>query len=297
MTVDPAERTALLARRRNLATFLLANLAFWYGLAVLYFVGPFGDTRSFWLPWSQPIYDPTLPLRVPHFIYSPVVALVLRPFGLLPEPVFVLAWTALAVATYVWLLWPLPPAPRLAAIGAGCAFALNGNIEWALALMVVLAMTRPAIWLTAAFTKVTPFIGFAWFMLKRDAVAMATTAVVGVGLVGLSALALPGAWDTWLQMLWSFRGQADAPGVVIPSVPLVPRLCIAAGVMVWGVAKGRPIVLPVVLLLAQPDWEPWMLGYLAAVPRLRDLEVGGESRWATPPRPRRPTLPHRGPAR
>lgn len=65
-----------------------------------------------------------------------------------------------------------------------------------------------------------------------------------------------------------FRGQA-LQGGLIPAVPLVLRLAVAAATLVWGTTKRRPVVLPLVVLLAQPDWQPWMFGYLAAVPRLQ----------------------------
>jgi hypothetical protein len=52
-------------------------------------------------------------------------------------------WTAIGIATYAWLLQPLPQVPRSMALVAGALFALNGNIEWALAAMVVVGMTQP----------------------------------------------------------------------------------------------------------------------------------------------------------
>ncbi len=289
MVMSAPDRASAAARERwwNLLCFTLAFVALGYGLLVLYVYGPFIDTRSFWLPWSRPIYEPGLPLWIPHFVESPVLALVLRPLGALPFWVFATAWTALAGATYWWLLRPLPAAPRLMAFLAGLAFALNGNVEWALALMVVVGMTQPSVWLLAAFTKIAPFVGFGWFVLQRDWRALATTSFVGALLVGASMALLPGAWSTWIGMLWAFRGQTAHAGLLIPAIPLVPRLALAVAVLAWGVARRQPLALPIVLVLAQPDLQPWMLGYLAAAPRLRAGSIG----VASPPPTRASAAP------
>jgi hypothetical protein len=266
---SPAVRRAdVSSTRLNLSAFLVALVAIPYGILVLGIFGPFGDTRSFWLAWTKPIYDASLPLDAPHFVYSPVIALVLRPLGILPFPIFAAGWTGLALATYWWLLRPLAPIPLLAALLACGTFAVNGNVEWALACMVVLGVRYPAVWLFAAFTKVAPFLGFGWYALRGEWRAVAVTAGIGVGLVAVSAAVLPGAWTTWLQMLLSFGSQTQYSGILLPNVPLLPRLPIAAVILWWGAARRNPVVLPVVLMLCQPDLQPWMLGYLAAVPRL-----------------------------
>jgi Glycosyltransferase family 87 len=281
--VDLPAHASTGARQRwwNLLSFTVGFVALCYGLLVLYAFGPFVDTRSFWLPWSGPIYDPSLPLWIPHFVQSPVLALLLRPFGVLPFPIFAAAWTTLAAGTYWWLLRPLPPAPRLLALLAGFTFALNGNVEWALAGMAVLGMTRPWIWLLAAFTKITPFAGFGWFVLQRDWRAVGATCLGGALLVVVSMALLPGAWPTWIGMVLAFRDQTAHAGLLTPAIPLLPRLAVALVTLAWGVTRRQPPVLPVVLVLAQPDLQPWVLGYLAAVPRLRARSAGHHARPLT----------------
>jgi hypothetical protein len=280
-------RTAAYSNRfRGPLALGIAVIALFYGAINLYAYGPFVDTRAYWLPWSDPIYMPGLNLWMPHFVYSPVVAFALRPLALLPLPAFAALWTAMGVATYAWLLHPLPPIPRAAALLAGCTFALNGNIEWALALMVVLGMRRAPFWLVAAFTKVLPFVGFAWFVLLRDWRAVAQTAAMGAALLLVSAALSPGEWLTWAHMLVSFTGQAGGAGVLLPAVPLAPRLAFAGALLIWGASRRQPLVLPLVLLLAQPDLQPWALGYLAAVPRLSGAwREGRGARAAASPQP------------
>ena len=258
----------------NLLAFIVGIVGLAYGLLTLYAFGPFLDTQASWLPWSRPIYNTSLPLWIPHFVGSPVMALFLRPLGLLPFPVFVTAWSALAGVAYWWLLRPLAPAPRLIAFAAACSFVLNGNVEWALAVMVVAGMSRPWAWLLAAFAKVAPFLGFGWFVLQRDWRGVAITAVGGAVLVAVSVVLLPGAWPEWIGMLATFQGQTQHSGLFIPAIPLLPRLPVALALLIWGALRRQPLVLPLVLLLSQPDLQPWALGYLAAVPRLRGRPAG-----------------------
>jgi hypothetical protein len=253
----------------NLAVVAYSGVAITLGLLILRTYGPFPDTRSFWLGGSGPLYDPSLPLRVPHFNYSPVAALVLLPLGLLPFPVFAALWTAAGLAAYFWLLRPLPPVPRAAALIAAAVFVLNGNLEWAIAVAAVIGLRHPSAWLVAAFTKVTPFLGFGWFVVRRDWRAVASTALVAVAAVAVAAATLPGSWQTWIGMLVSFVPQTSVThGLLSPAVPLLPRLVAAAVVVAWAARTDRPWALVGVLMLAQPDLQPWMLGYAAALPRL-----------------------------
>ena len=256
------------SRGFNVTAFVIGLVGLAAGLVPILLWAPFIDTASFWLPWSRPIYDPSLPLSVPHFVQSPVLALFLRPFGLLPFPVFAVGWTCLAGVAYWWLLRPLPPAPRVITFAAACTFALNGNIEWALAVAAVIGVRRPSAWLVAAFTKVAPFLGFGWFVLRRQWRAVAVTAGVGLALVAASAVLLPGAWPAWIGMLRAFGSEPTFGGPFVPNVPLLPRLVVAVALLALGTARRQPAVLALVLLLAQPDLQPWALGYLAAAPRL-----------------------------
>ncbi len=286
--VTPSRVASRAASLRGPFTLGIAALALFYGSFNLYIYGPFVDTRAYWLPWSRPIYDPALNLWMPHFVYSPVAALALRPFGLLPFPVFAVLWTVLGISAYAWLLRPLALVPRLVALLAGCALALNGNSEWTLALMVLLGMRHAPVWLLAAFTKVIPFLGFGWFVLLRDWRAVAQTALIGGTLMAISAVILPGEWVTWAHMLVTFTGQA---GVLVPAVPLVPRLVAAAALLAWGALRRQPLVLPLVLIATQPDLQPWAFGYLAAVPRLSGawssaaIDTGARSQGSADARP------------
>ncbi len=192
----------------------------------------------------------------------------LRPLGFIPFPAFAAAWTTVALLTYWWLLRPLAAPARVASLLAGFTFALNGNVEWLLALMVVIGVTYPSAWLLAAFTKITPFLGFGWYVLWRDWLAVRNTILIGAMLVGITAVLMPDAWGTWIAIVGQVPNQPAQAGPLMPLIPLAPRLVAAAGLVAWGAWRRQPTTLPLVLILAQPDLEPWMLGYLAALPRL-----------------------------
>jgi hypothetical protein len=230
-----------------------------------------GDSGCFWNAWHGPLYNATVSLTVSQFDYSPVAALALWPLAQLPYDAFLIVWIALACTAYVWLLAPLPLAARLPAMAAGILFSLNGNIEWILALVAVFGMRWPVLWLTALFTKVVPFVGFGWFVIRGEWRNVAWTAVFAVVLAVVSALILPAAWPQWFGFVGSLASQAQTTVVfssLMPPIPLAVRGVGALALVWWGARNNRPAVLPLVLALCQPDWQPWAFGYLAAMPRL-----------------------------
>jgi hypothetical protein len=260
----------------RLASFGVAWLALAWAILdirmMLIFNGSvFGDANVYYSAWHGPLYHATVSLQITQFIYSPAAALAFWPLAQLPHDAYIVVWTALGTAAYVWLLAPLPRAARLPAIAAGILFSLNGNIEWVLALMAVFGLRWPALWLVALFTKVAPFLGFGWFVIRGEWRSVAWTAGLCVALVAISAVLLPGAWPTWIGMLGTLGTEAHETvtfNSLMPPIPLVARVLAAIALVWWGARHNRPVVLPLVLALCQPDWQPWALGLLAAVPRL-----------------------------
>jgi hypothetical protein len=55
---------------------------------------------------------------------------------------------------------------------------------------------------------------------------------------------------------------------LMPPIPLAIRLAVAIALVWYAARSNRPVLLVFVLVLSQPDWHPWALGILAAVPRL-----------------------------
>ena len=268
----------------RLATFGVAWLALAWAILdvrmLLIFNLPLtSDANDYWMAWHGPLYDATVSLTLAHFNYSPVAALAFWPLSQLPHAAFLVLWTALGTAAYVWLLAPLPLASRLPALAAGFLFSLNGNIDWLLALVAVLGLRWPSLWLIALFTKVAPFIGFAWFAIRGEWRSVAQSAVLAALVTGISAVLLPSAWPTWIGMLGTLGREAAATPMynsLMPPIPLILRQA-GANVLVWVAARrDRPVLLVFVLVLCQPDWHPWALGILAAVPRLYSPPVSVE---------------------
>ena len=268
-----------LVSARNLAAFGVACLALAWAIINTCALGVvFGDARSYWLEWHGPLYEPNTPLWLPHFVYAPPAALAFWPLAQLPEVAFVVAWAALGTVAYVWLLAPLPLPSRIPATLAGILFALNGNIEWLLALVVLFGRRWPPLWLVALFTKISPFLGFGWFVIRGQWRAVVTTLALGIALVLASELLLPGSWRTWISMVVLFRGQTDTvQNLLMPLGPFPLRFGFASALLVWAAWRDRPAALPVVVLLCQPDMQPWALGFLAAVPRLLIWQTGNDT--------------------
>jgi hypothetical protein len=269
----PAWHQASPAKTWRLTSFGAAWLALAWAMLDTHFLGiVFGDAASYWRAWHGPLYDPVAPLWVPHFIYAPPAALAFWPLAQLPEVVFVVTWWAAGTAVYTWLLAPLPWPSRVPALLAGTVFALNGNIEWVLALVAVLGLRWPPLWLIALFTKAAPFLGIAWFFVRGEWRAVASTVLFGLVLVALSALLLPNAWPTWVGMVWRFGRQTElTSSTLMPPVPFAVRFVSATVLVWWGARRNQPLVLPFVIALCQPDLQPWAFGLLAAVPRLREF--------------------------
>ena len=157
----------------RLATFAVAWLALAWAILdvrmmVIFHLPLTSDANDYWMAWHGPLYDTAVSLTLAHFNYSPVAALAFWPLSQLPQTAFLVLWTSLGTAAYVWLLAPLPLATRLPAIAAGFLFSLNGNIDWLLALVAVFGLRWPSLWLIALFTKVAPFIGFVWFAIRGE---------------------------------------------------------------------------------------------------------------------------------
>ena len=260
----------------RLATFGVAWLALAWAILdvrmmVIFHLPLTSDANDYWMAWHGPLYDAAVSLTLAHFNYSPVAALAFWPLAQLPHNAFLVVWTTLGTAAYVWPLKPLPLATRLPAIAAGFLFSLNGNIDWLLALVAVFGLRWPSLWLITLFTKVSPFIGFAWFAIRGEWRSAMTTAALAVVLTAISLVLLPGAWLTWIGMLGALGREAAATPMynsLMPPIPLAIRLAVAIALVWYAARSNRPVLLVFVLVLSQPDWHPWALGILAAVPRL-----------------------------
>ena len=219
------------------------------------------------------------------FHYSPAVAQVLALFHVLPWWIFLWAWTALLVATLLWLggRWTL----LLLAFPPLVLELYAGNINLLLAASIALGFRYPATWAFVLLTKVTPGVGLLWFAVRREwrqlAIALGATAAI----VLVSFALAPALWGQWLSALTGLSGQGAGE---VP-IPLVARLPIAAGVVWWGARTDRAWAVPVAATIATPvlwiGWSAWLVVLFGALPLLRESEErrpapGDKERQAAP---------------
>jgi hypothetical protein len=280
-------------RARNLAVFgVLASLAVLGAALTVATVTTPGrmfaaDAFDYWSAWHHDLYLSGGLVWGHAYLYSPAFAQLVWPLTLLPWPVFATLWLLLGVGAYLWLLWPLPPAIRLAALAVVLAAIVPvGNIEWALALAAFTMRRLPPVVSLPLLTKVAPGVSLLWFVFRGEWRQL-SLAVAGTGLViGLSVAIAPSLWAAWWQTLWANAGlgRSDLFMGVLAIPPLWARASIAVAMLAWFARRGQVWVIPLAMLLAQPDLSLASFGILAALPRLGALAP------AAPPAGER--LPH-----
>ncbi len=197
------------------------------------------------------------------YLYSPAFAQAIWPLGRLPWPAFWVVWSCLLLASFVWLLRPLPARWFAPAVVAVLPEVVTGNIYALMAAAVVLGTSRGISWSFIALTKITPVaVGFAWFVGQRSWRALAEAVVTTAALTGVSYAAMPQQWRAWVEFLTSRSGASpSALGLVL--------MVMAVAVATFGGLTRRSWVLPVAVILASPTFGVNTLTLLAALPRLR----------------------------
>ncbi len=219
------------------------------------------DAFAYWSTRAGLHYDQSTVGSLGSYLYSPAFAHLLAPVTWLPWPAFDGLWTTVNVAI-LWALlgrWSLP-----ALLFLPIPFELiAGNVHLIYALVAVVGLRYPALWVIPLITKVTPGVGLLWFAVRREwrslAIAVGLTAAVGL----VSWLIDPAAWRAWIGVLEG--GSSDPAGTqgTFIAIPLLPRLVVAAAVTVWGALTDRPWVLPIAMTLALPVL--WLNGFATLV--------------------------------
>ncbi|MGN6633868.1 MAG: glycosyltransferase 87 family protein [Oryzihumus sp.] len=225
------------------------------------------DGHAYWMAWRHPHLYGLPPRALDAYLYSPAFAQVLWPLTRLGFAVFAAVWWSAIVATFWWLLKPLPWCWRVPA-RVVCGFELQvGNINAFIALMVVLALRRPQVWAFALLTKVTLGVGLLWHLVRREWGSLGGAAATTTVVVTLSAAIAPDLWREWSAFLGHSLGSSAAWSFLDPR-SLAMRLLIAAALVVWGARTDRRWVLGVAVPLATPLLGLATLTALAALPRL-----------------------------
>jgi hypothetical protein len=248
----------------GLGIAVLTVLRYSYGL----------DAHTYWTAWAGGSLYMGRPLLYgpDQFLYAPAFGQLIWPLTRLPWEAFLALWVSLAMAAYAWLLWPLRLRYRVPLLLAALMPALNGNIEWLIAVALVVGLEWPASWVIPLLTKVTPGVGLLWFAGRREwrrlVLAVAATLLV----VAVSAALDPAAWLRWIQVL--VDNATTHGGVVLfpfghAMPPLWARLPVAAALAWYAGRTDRIWLVPIAMVAAMPDIGiaiTW--GVFTSLPRL-----------------------------
>ena len=265
----PADKRAL--RRRAVRDGLIISgwLATGFALIVVtYFGRSLGyDAFAYWSIDLNDLYGRTLGnnFALGSFRYSPPIAFLFAPFGLLPWWLFLLLWEALMLATLAWLgrRWTLV----LLALPFVALELYHGNVHLLIAAAIALGFRHPWTWSFVILTKVTPGVGLLWFAVRREwrnlAIALGVTAAISAA----TFFVAPNLWREWIDSLLS---NLNEPQYFSIPPPAWIRLPIAALVVIWGARTDRPWTVAVAATLGLPIiWPHGLCVLLAAVPFLR----------------------------
>ncbi len=204
------------------------------------------------------------------FTYTPVAARVFDLAGLLTWPAFLWLWSAVLLATAIWLggrrfLWVLAFPPVALEL-------FHGNVHLLLAAMTVLGFRYPALWAFGVFTKATPGIGLLWFLVRREwrslGIALGVTAALGLVSLVLDAR----LWGEWINLAISAESGGQVAQAQVP-IPLLVRLPASAVIVVWGALTDRRWTVPVAVTLALPVL--WPSGFAVLVGCLATSRFAG----------------------
>ena len=226
------------------------------------------DAYSYWS------VDPSMPYGLPvgalgFFPYSPVAVRVFSLAAGLTWVQFWWLWSAVLVATLVWLGWR---STLLVLAFPPVAIELyHGNLNLLLAAAVALGFRYPAAWAFAALTKLTPFVGVLWFAVRREWRSLGIAVGVSLAITVVSVALDGGVWGQWLDKLVSSAGQ-PAVGPNVP-IPLWLRLPAAVVLIAWGARTDRRWTVLVGSMLAEPVLWVASFSMLAALPALSRPEL------------------------
>jgi hypothetical protein len=185
------------------------------------------------------------------FNYSPPIAWLFGPFGVLQWPTFLWLWLALLVGNVIWLgrrgvrvIWLLAFPPVALEL-------YHGNVHLWIAAAIALGFRYPWTWGFVLLTKVTPGIGLLWFAVRREWRALAIALVVTGVIVAVSLLLQGQLWVDWIDFLRSTPEGGSVAQFQIP-IPLWIRMPAAAALVIWGAVTDRRWAVPVAATLALP---------------------------------------------
>lgn len=255
--------------------WILAIACVLWSVVIVVLFGLGYDSHAYWQAWrGDSLYDKA-PTEQDAYLYSPAFAQVLWPLAQLPFPVFCTLFTLAPAIAFWWLLRPLPRRLSVPFWLMTTPEIVTGNVFWLLALAAVWGMGRAGWWAVVAFTKITPFLGPVWFLVRRQWRQLGWCLGVTVVLGATSYAVDRDAWGDWIAFLIDHQGGSQGP--IGDLLPLFVRLPAALMIVAWAAASDRAWLLPIAMVIATPVLATAAFTMLAAIPRLR-----GASRAGTP---------------
>lgn len=251
---------------RDVVWILALSCVGWSVVIVVLF-GLGYDSHAYWLAVRGDSLYGNSPTEQDAYLYSPAFAQVIWPLAQLPFPVFCGVFTLAPAVAFWWLLLPLPRRLAVPCWLMTTPEIVTGNIFWLLALAAVWGMTRAGWWVVVAFTKVTPFLGPVWFLVRREwrqlGACLGLTLVIGTASYAIG----PDAWGDWIAFLVDNQGGSQGP--IGDILPLFVRLPAAVLIVCWAAASGKAWMLPIAMVIATPVLATASFTMLTAIPRLR----------------------------
>jgi hypothetical protein len=264
----PAERRRLRLRAVRDGLIISGWLTTVFALVAVSYLGrSLGyDAFAYWSLDFGDLYERTMSnlFALGSFRYTPPIALLFAPLGLLPWWLFLWLWLALTLAIVSWLggRWALV----LLALPAVALELYHGNVHLLMAAAVALGFRHPWTWSFVILAKVTPGIALLWFAVRREWRQL----VIALGVTAAAALAVlllaPHYWTGFVAATLSNIGLPQHFSV---PPPLPFRLPLAVILVIWGARTNRPWTVPIAATLALPIvWVHGLTVALAAVPFL-----------------------------
>jgi hypothetical protein len=236
------------------------------------------DLHAYWITRSGVDYAAQAPGPAGTYLYSPAFAQLIRPLTALPLPIFAAIWTAIGSVLLLWLtgrrvLWFAILPPVLLTL-------VQGQLDLAYAVVALVGLRWPVAWALPLLTKVTPGIGIAWFVVRREwrsvALAVGATAVIAAASFVLD----PAAWSGWLALLVRTQGPVSDSNLIYVPIPLLVRAPFALATIAWGAWRDRRWTIPVAMTLAMPILWVNSVTILVAIWPMLDLGAGSPAgRW------------------
>lgn len=243
------------------------------------------DAYAYWTTRSGDFYAAAQTGQIGAYLYSPAFAQTLVPLTWLPVAVFTALWTAINCAALWWLLGRLA-LPSLLFLPIPFEI-ISGNVHLLYAVAIAAGFRYPVSWALMFLTKVTPGVGVLWFLVRREWRAFLLALGVTAAIAAVSFVLDRAAWEAWLRLLQTDltgAGQASfqSVGWFVP-IPLLPRLVVAAGIVILAGRSDRRWLVPVAVLLALPVvWLNGLAVLAAVIPLWRERTATATARLRRP---------------